>query len=132
MSTPEFPTLARGWDSPDEFRLTEERLRPAGRLLVVRGELDIATVPEMRQRLDAAIDAGAKRLVLDLSEISFMDSIAMAAILHARTRLGASGRVAVVVPYGSYTRLVFEIAGLPSCLDLYETREEAVATATAS
>ena len=127
MSTPEFPILDRGWDSPAEFRLHEERLAPGGRLLAVRGELDIATVPELRERLDAAVDAGVKRLVLDLSDISFMDSIAMAAILHTRTRLGESGRIAVVVPESSYTRLVFEIAGLPRCLELYESRAEAVA-----
>jgi anti-sigma B factor antagonist len=127
MSTPEFPTLDRGWDSPAEFRLTEERVRPDGRLLAVRGELDIATVPELRERLDAAVDAGVKRLVLDLSEVAFMDSIAMAAILHTRTRLGDSGRILVVVPESSYTRLVFEIAGLPRCLELFESRAEAVA-----
>ncbi len=127
MSTPEFPTLDRGWDSPAEFRLTEERLAPGGRLLAVCGELDIATVPELRERLDAAVDAGVKRLVLDLSDISFMDSVAMAAILHTRTRMGERGRVHVVVPESSYTRLVFEIAGLPRCLELYESREAAIA-----
>jgi anti-sigma B factor antagonist len=127
MSTPEFPILDRGWDSPAEFRLTEERLRPGGKLLAVCGELDIATVPELRERLDAAVDAGVKRLVLDLSEVAFMDSIAMAAILHTRTRLGESGRILVVVPESSYTRLVFEIAGLPRCLELFESRAEAVA-----
>jgi anti-sigma B factor antagonist len=127
MSTPEFPTLDRGWDSPAEFRLTEERLAPGGRLLAASGELDIATVPELRERLDAAVDAGIKRLVLDLSDISFMDSVAMAAILHTRTRLGESGRINVVVPESSYTRLVFEIAGLPRCLDVFESRADAVA-----
>jgi len=127
MSTPEFPTLDRGWDRPAEFRLTEERVRPDGRLLAVYGELDIATVPELRERLDAAVDAGVKRLVLDLSGVAFMDSVAIAAILHTRTRLGDSGRILVVVREGSYTRLVFEIAGLPRCLELFESRAEAVA-----
>ena len=126
MSTPEFPTLDRGWDSPAEFRLTEERLAPGGRLLAVCGELDIATVPELRERLDAAVDAKVKRLVLDLSDISFMDSVAMAAILHTRTRMGERADP-VVVPESSYTRLVFEIAGLPRCLELYESRADAIA-----
>jgi anti-sigma B factor antagonist len=126
MSTPEFPILDRGWDSPAEFRLTEQRLPPAGRLLAVCGELDIATVPELRERLDAAVDAGVKRLVLDLSDIAFMDSVAMAAILHARTQLGKDGRLAVVLGRESYTQLVFEIAGLPRCLALFETRAAAV------
>jgi hypothetical protein len=33
----------------------------------------------------------------------------------------------VVIPSGSYTRLVVEIAGLPRCLDLFETRADALA-----
>lgn len=127
MSTPEYPSLPRGWDSPDEFRLVEERLVPSGRLLTVSGELDIATAPDLRTRLDAAVDAGTQRIVLDLGAVSFMDSVAMAAIIHTRTRLGDKGKIAVVVPNDSYTRLVFEIAGLPRCLDLFETRDHAVA-----
>ena len=51
----------------------------------------------------------------------------MAAIIHARTQLSDSGRMAIVVDPDSYTRLVFEIAGLPQCLDLVETREQALA-----
>lgn len=132
MSTPEYPSLARGWDSPDEFRLIEERLAPSGRLLTVSGELDIATAPDLRKRLDAAVDAGTKRIVLDLEAVSFMDSVAMAAIIHTRTRLGDKGKIAIVVPSTSYTRLVFEIAGLPRCLDLFETRDHAVAHVAAA
>ena len=119
--------LIDGWDAPAEFRLRAERLDPESVLVTVAGELDIATVPQLRERLDAAVDAGATRVVLDLTDVSFMDSVAMAAIIHARTRLGDAGRLVVAIPSESYTRLVFEIAGLPRCLDLFETRAEAVA-----
>ena len=119
--------ITHGWEGPADFRLEEERLGARGVLLSAFGELDIATVPELRQRLDAAADAHAERVVLDLTGVSFMDSVAMAAIIHARTRLGQRGRLAVVIPSEGYTRLVFEIAGLPRCLDLYETRADALA-----
>jgi anti-anti-sigma factor len=127
MSASVQSTVVRGWDQPDDFEVEEEPLEPAGVLLTVAGELDIATAPELRKRLVSAIDAGARRLVIDLCPVSFMDSVAMAAILHARTRLADEGRMAIVLPCDSYTRLVFEIAGLPRCLDLFETRAEALA-----
>ena len=76
--------------------------------------------------MTAAIARGATGLVVDLHSVTFMDSVAMAAILHARTQLGEGGRLAVVLGADSYTQLVFEIAGLPRCLDLFETRDEAV------
>jgi anti-sigma B factor antagonist len=113
-------------DDWSAFEMAEERLGTTGTLLRVSGELDIATAPDLRDRLTAAIDRGAKGVVVDLRDVTFMDSVAMAAILHARTQLGAKGRLAVVLGADSYTQLVFEIAGLPRCLELFETREQAV------
>lgn len=124
---PSPPIVTRAWDKPEEFRLAETPIEPAGVAIAVSGELDIATAPELRRSMTAAIDAGASRLVIDLCSVSFMDSVAMAAIIHARTQLADGGRLAIVLDQDSYTRLVFEIAGLPRCLDLFETRDEAIA-----
>jgi anti-sigma B factor antagonist len=125
MSTVNESIFVDGWDRPPAFYVLEAPLEPDGVILTVHGELDIATAPGFRERLDGAVDAGAKRLVLDLSPVAFMDSVAIAAILHTRTRLG-DGRLAVVIPDGTYTRLVFEIAGLPRCLDVFETLADAI------
>jgi anti-anti-sigma factor len=118
---------------PDDwsaFELAEEPLAASGTYLTVAGELDIATAPDLRGRLLAAIKRGVTSIVVDLRDVTFMDSVAMAAILHARTQLGGKGRLAVVLGAESYTQLVFEIAGLPRCLSLFETREAAVAFIT--
>ncbi len=42
------------------------------------GELDIAAVPELRKRLEAAVSLGTRRLLLDFSAITFIDSISLA------------------------------------------------------
>jgi anti-sigma B factor antagonist len=112
---------------PAEFLLTEEAFDPAGLVICVSGELDIATVPMLRERLAAALDRGVRRVVIDFRALDFLDSVAVAALLHAARQLGPDGRLAVVVASGSYIRMVFEIAGLPHCLDVVETRAEAVA-----
>jgi len=114
---------------PDDwsaFELAEEPLGASATCVTVSGELNIATAPDLRDRLTAAIDRGLTGLVLDLRNVTFMDSVAMATIIHVRTQLGGRGRLAVVLDAESYTQLVFEIAGLPRCLDLFETRDEAV------
>jgi anti-sigma B factor antagonist len=113
--------------TPGALRLTEERLEPSGVVLTVEGELDICTAGELRTRLTAAVEAGMSRLVVDLRPVSFLDSVALATLLQARRRLGEDGRLAVVVAAGSYVRLILEIAGMPQCLDVFETREHAVA-----
>jgi anti-sigma B factor antagonist len=117
--------------TPGGFLVTAAPFEPEGVLLTVQGELDMATAPLLRERLTATRDGGAGRLVLDLRPVSFMDSVAMAAILHARKDLGDEGRMAVVVAPDSYPRLVFEIAGLPACLDLFEAPGPAIAHVSA-
>ncbi|MDP9134455.1 MAG: STAS domain-containing protein [Actinomycetota bacterium] len=95
-------------------------------VVTVEGELDIATAPALRKRLDAAIDAGKHRLVVDLSAVSFLDSIALATIVHAKQRLPEDGKIALAVEPSSYVMLVFEGSGLPTVLDLLETRAQAI------
>ena len=109
-----------------DLRLTEEKLRPAGVVLTATGELDMATTPQLRARLRELIEAGARRLVIDLTPVAFMDSVALAAILTARRDLAEVGRMAVVIAPDSYPRLVFEIAGLPEYLNVFEARADAV------
>jgi anti-sigma B factor antagonist len=109
-----------------DLRLTEEKLRPAGVVLTATGELDMATTPQLRARLREVIEAGARRLVIDLTPVAFMDSVALAAILTARRDLAEVGRMAVVIAPDSYPRLVFEIAGLPEYLNVFETRADAI------
>jgi anti-sigma B factor antagonist len=111
-----------------EFAMSSEPIEPAGVVLAVRGELDIATAPRLRAELVGAIAAGARRLVIDLSRVSFLDSVSLATLISVRRQVPE--RMAVVVARDSYARLIFEIAGLPRGLDIFETRDAAVAHIT--
>jgi anti-anti-sigma factor len=108
------------------IQVTEQTFDPAGLVITVSGELDIATAPALRDRLDAALEAGTRRLVIDLSAVTFLDSVALATIVHAKQRLPEDGRLALAVDPSSYVMLVFESGGLPQVLDLVETREQAI------
>jgi anti-sigma B factor antagonist len=109
------------------IELTEETFDPSGLVLTVIGELDIATAPTLRDRLDTAIEGGTSRLVIDLSAVSFLDSVALATIVHTKQRLAEDGRLAIAVDPSSYVMLVFESGGLSQVLDLFETRDQAIA-----
>ena len=97
-----------------------------GALIVARGELDVQSVDELRARLNEAIDAGNKRIVMDLAEVSFIDSLSLSALVGARRKLGDEGRLAVVAVH-EYVRLILQATGLEQVLDVFETRAEAVA-----
>jgi anti-sigma B factor antagonist len=111
---------------PRGIQLTEETFEPSGLVVTVSGELDVATAPALRDHLEAAIAAGTHRLVIDLCGLSFLDSVALAAIEHAKQRLPEAGRMALAVDPSSYVMLVFESTGLTQVLDLVETRAQGV------
>jgi anti-sigma B factor antagonist len=108
------------------FGLNEGKLEDDGVVLTPRGELDIATAPALRERINEVLAGGTHRLVIDLTPVTFMDSVALAVILHARATVGHESRLRVVVPEDSYTHLVFEIAGVLPTLSQFETLEDAL------
>jgi anti-anti-sigma factor len=109
-----------------DFTLHAERLGEDGVILSAAGELDIAAAGALRGRLRDAHRAGARRIVLDLCGVSFVDSLALAAIVSTRRRMGPGGRMAVAACH-HYVLLVVEAAGLGEHLDIVATREEALA-----
>jgi anti-sigma B factor antagonist len=56
----------------------------------VRGEVDTATAPQMGQAIDAQLARG-RQLVLDLSEVEFMDLHGLAVLMRANRRARADG-----------------------------------------
>jgi anti-sigma B factor antagonist len=111
---------------PRGIEVTEETFDPSGIALTVSGELDIATAPALRDRLSAAIEAGKHRIVVDLCALDFLDSVALATIVHAKQLLPEDGKLALAVDPGSYVMLIFESSGLAKVLDLVETRAQAI------
>jgi len=109
-----------------EFRI-EEALAPEGVVLLsIHGDADLHVAPELRERLTREIDGGPGGLVLDLSDATFVDSMALGVLLGAmkqvRTR---GGRLRLVVPQTELRR-IFEITLLDRVLSLDATREDAL------
>jgi anti-sigma B factor antagonist len=75
------------------------------------GELDVAAVPELRMRLAAAHRAGAQ-LVLDLRDVTFLDSSALSVVLAADRRLAVTGGSLRLVHVSAEVRRVLRICGL--------------------
>jgi anti-sigma B factor antagonist len=95
--------------------------------VTVRGEVDVAAVPELMAALDAAIRESTGAFVIDLCEVEFLDSAGLSVLLRARALLGREEReLAVVCPPGPVRRL-FEVVGIADLLILFRSRAEAAA-----
>ena len=110
--------------APRRFEVVDARLQKAP-AVAVRGEIDIAAVPAMELALDGAIRDSAGAFVLDLCEVTFLDSSGLRLILRARALLAREDRaLAIVCPPGPVRRL-FEEAGIADLLFLYASPAEA-------
>ena len=112
-------------DDDNEFRVDVETSNgPA--VVVVAGELDLYTAPELRERLARVDEGGAERVVLDLSQVTLVDSMALGVLLGAKKRLAThAGSLDLVVSKPDIRR-IFEITMLDRVFTLYASRDEAL------
>ncbi len=90
------------------------------------GELDLYNAPTVR---DALLQASAERpekVVVDLSEVEFVDSTALGVLIEARSRLSNRNAFLLAGP-GLETRRALEIAGLDRHFVVHETVDDALA-----
>ena len=81
----------------------------------VRGELDLATTPQLERTLN---ESQARLVVLDLRELAFIDSSGMHAIVRAGTRARQAGRRLVLVRVPSNVERVFTLTGISGQLEI--------------
>jgi anti-sigma B factor antagonist len=113
---------------PDDFVLPvpaqfEIRvLRPGERAvrMVVAGELDLETSPQLQAALEQEIDE-ADELILDLSQVEFIDSTGLQAILVGVRASEANGNnLAIRSSLAPQARRLFNLVGLLDRLPLIE------------
>ncbi len=110
-----------------EFVLTEENLDNERHVVAVRGEIDLFTAPDLKTMLLAAIDAGKSRIVVDLSQTTFLDSTALGVLIGAVKRLRARDGALTLVNTDANIAKTFEITGLDQIFTIAASRDEAIA-----
>jgi anti-sigma B factor antagonist len=103
------------------FRIDVEPLRDAVRVCP-SGELDLATVDVLREQVEELIAAGFKRLVLDLSELTFFDSTGIHLVLELVQGSRSDGWQIAVVDGTAPVRRAFEVTGLRGVIPFVERR----------
>ena len=113
----------------DRPQFEVELLRPSDHVVVVQlqGELDIYASRPFKAAVFQGISEGATRVIVDLAEVIFIDSTALGVVASGFRSIGArGGTLAVVCGDKNITRL-FEITGLDRVLQIYRSRDEALA-----
>lgn len=90
---------------------------PEAPVVVVRGEIDVATSPQLRTALNALVERGARDVTLEFAGVSFVDSSGLGVLVGAYKRLRDEGDGSIrIVGAQPSVRKVFEITGLEAAL----------------
>jgi|SRR5690349_957086 anti-sigma B factor antagonist len=108
------------------FDIKTEQLSGDAYVISLSGEVDLYTAPEFKQQLLEVVSQGAKDVIVDFSNTTFIDSTTLGVLVGGVKRLRANdGQLALVCSDRNITK-IFEITGLDRVFAIYGTRDEAV------
>jgi anti-sigma B factor antagonist len=108
------------------FHLSSETRDSKTHVIHVKGEIHVSTAPAFAARLDDAISGEATAVVLDLTEVEFIDSTGLTVLLNGlRSITLRGGRLALALSNPTVLRL-FEITRMDSTFDIEPTLEDAL------
>jgi anti-sigma B factor antagonist len=109
-----------------DFDLTTTDLGGGVVVVAITGEVDLLAAPVVKQLLADMTEAGASRLVVDLSEAAFIDSTTLGVLVGANKRLRAREGVVVIACGDPKIRAIFEITLLDRVFDIVDSRDAAL------
>src|SRR4051794_1652993 len=125
MPVPETGRVPASREGGETLRITSDRVGGA-HVLRLRGELDLRTVPKLRMRLAEALERGTGPVIIDLTDVTFIDSTGLSALLNALRRLTRAGRGLVLTLHEGPVLRLLRMTRLDSTFALYDSPEAAL------
>ena len=92
--------------------------------VAVRGEVELASAPDLTAALDDAIRTSSGPFVVDLTAVDFLDSTGISCLVRARALLGQDDRpLALICPAG-IARRALELTGIDELVTIYDSRDQ--------
>ncbi len=115
--SPASPVSGRPRPRPGRVAIKVIDAGPGTTTIVIRGELDLVTMPVFAERLTLALRGNPERLVLDLAATDFMDCGSARLIAGAARSLPEGGRLVIRRP-GRRVRRILELTGLDAYCEI--------------
>jgi anti-sigma B factor antagonist len=109
-----------------DFSIDTQQVGDARHVIALTGEVDLYTAPELKTQMLDVIANGAKDVVVDFTNTTFIDSTTLGVLVGGVKRLREKGgRLSIVCSDRNITK-IFEITGLDRVFTIYPTRAEAL------
>jgi anti-sigma B factor antagonist len=109
-----------------DFGLVDEAVDDTTHVVSLRGEIDAMTAPKLGSRLFGLADEGMRGVVVDLTEVTFMDSTGIGVLLNAVRHFRLRHTQMVLVCPTARVMRPFEVAGLLDIISVFDSREKAL------
>jgi anti-sigma B factor antagonist len=93
-------------------------------IVALSGELDLSTIPLLERRLLAEV-VSKEGVIVDLTDVSFIDSSGIGLLIQAFRSAGEEQRLHTVIAAGTQVERVFRLAGIDRALPLFMNRRGA-------
>src|SRR6266480_6048675 len=112
----------RSGPGSNAFAIIEQRPDERTAVISIAGELDLSTAPQLKWRLVDALEAGLGGIVVDLGDVTFMDSTALGVLVGVRRGLDVGARLGIVCTDANVLN-VFRMSGLDAAFAIFRTRD---------
>jgi anti-sigma B factor antagonist len=96
------------------------------RVVTLTGRIDAAAAPTVRDRVREAVAAGARHVVIDLADVSFLSSSGLRILLLLARELRRKNCDVRLCAARPHVAEVFRLTGFDQIFELYPSREAAV------
>jgi anti-sigma B factor antagonist len=111
----------------EEFAIDEERSETGAIVLALHGDADLHVAPELRDRIAEVLGEGATSIVVDLSQVTFVDSALLGVLIDGLKRVRTVGGSLRLVVTSVEIRRIFEIMLLDRVFELDASRDISLA-----
>jgi anti-sigma B factor antagonist len=124
--------------SPEYTHAPEEPIVETGRLetevrrtgdcpvLAIKGEIDVYSAPDFKQAVVGLIDDGTRHVILDMSDVTYMDSSGFSTLLSATKRLRPEGGALHLVGTRPTVQRILHLTRLDTVLELHPDVDDAL------
>ena len=105
----------------------QARITWGERVVTVGGEIDVYTAPLVREKLDEQITAGRTDIVVDLTDVTFLDSTGLGVLVGRLKLTRTMGGSMRIVGTDDRVLKVFSITGLDKVFEMHDDLESALA-----
>jgi anti-sigma B factor antagonist len=123
--------MHRPYSASEAHRLLVDTVPTENGVAMVRlqGEADLHTAPILRESLNGAIEGAPATLIVDLTGVTFIDSMMLGVLLSATRRARPQGTELRIVVDDPHVRRIFELTLLDHVMKLYPSVDVALADA---